>query len=85
MAYVIYLGITHLPPSLLSLLKPERQQQDCRTLRLIKPEFAGNVWREEEGEERSVEERKTYLGSRQKLGHGLQEWQLLQHTPISVI
>lgn len=76
MAYVIYLGITDLPPSLLSLPKPERQQQERWTL--IKPEFAENEWRK--GEVRSVEERSTYPGSCQKLGRGLQEWQLLQIT-----
>lgn len=37
---------------------------------LIKPELAESKWRTEEGEERSREERNTYPGSRQELGHG---------------
>lgn len=74
-AYVIYVGIPYLPLSLVSLPNLEQQGQDFLTLCVIKPQFSGNEQRKEG--DRSVQERNMYPGSCQKLGHGLQEWQLM--------
>lgn len=78
--YVIYLGMAdYWSPSISASTSQTRQQQECWTLRLIKPELAeeGEKWREEGkkwgGEEHvSREPSGTWLW--------LQEWQLLQLT-----